>query len=227
MEVKKEMVDYMAAIKKPFEDVKTLVIGIIIGLIPIVSLLNTGYGVLTAKNVLAGDKKLLPWNFGKLVDMIVGLIIVLIISIVYAIPGLILFAIGLAGAIGILLGGIANPNALVPAILSAIAAGGLFLLIGALLWIIAGFLLPMAIMNYIKTNNLGAAFDFKVVLKKALRINYIVSLVVLIIYSFVLAIIFGIISLIPIIGALIGYGLMSFLTAVTSYTIFAETYAEE
>lgn len=221
------MVDYMAAIKKPFEDAKTLVIGIIIGIIPVVSLLNTGYGVLTAKNVLAGDKKLMPWDFNKLTDMIVGLIMALIIGIVYAIPGLAFFAVGIAGAIAILLSGITNPNALVSAILPAIAAGGIFLLIGILLLIIAAILTPMAIMNYIKTNSLGGAFDFSTVLKKALRINYIVALVVLIIYAIVLAIISGIIALIPVIGALIAAGLISFLMTVTSYSVFAEAYAEK
>lgn len=221
------MVDYMAAIKKPFEDVKTLVIGIIVGIIPIISLLNSGYGILTAKNVLAGDKKLMAWDFNKLVDMIVGFIMALIIGIVYMIPGLAFFAIGLAGAVAILLSGIANPTTLVNAILPAIAAGGIFLLIGVLLLIIAAILTPMAIMNYVKTNSLGGAFDFSTVLKKALRVNYIVALIVLIIYGIVLAIISGIISLIPVVGALISIGLISFLTTVTSYTVFAEVYAEE
>lgn len=221
------MVDYMAAIKKPFEDVTTLVIGIIVGFIPIVSLLNTGYGVLTAKNVLAGNKKLLPWDFGKLVDMIVGFVMVLIITVVYAIPGLVLLAIGLAGAVSILLGGIANPSAVVPAVLSAIVAGGLFLIIGAILWIVAGFLLPMAIMHYIKNNNIAAAFSLATITKKALRINYIISWVVLIIYAIVLAIIAGIISMIPVIGAWIAAGLISFLGTVTGYSVFAETYSEQ
>ena len=220
------MVDYMGAIKKPFEDLTTLVIGIVIGIIPIVQLLNTGYGVLTAKKVLAGDKKLMAWDFGKIVDMIIAIIMVIIIVIVYSIPGTALALLGLAGAIGILLANVANPLNAIGAIGTAIAAGGLFLLLAGLIWLVAILLLPMAIMNYAQKNSITAAFDLGTILKKTARVNYLVSLIVLVIYTIILSIVAGIISLIPAVGALIAAGVLSFLLTVTGYSIMAETYSE-
>ncbi|HLC36661.1 MAG TPA: hypothetical protein VJK05_03590 [archaeon] len=52
------MAEYVEAIKKPFGDIKTLVIGTVIGIIPIVNFLLFGYGLMTMKKVLSGKKEL-------------------------------------------------------------------------------------------------------------------------------------------------------------------------
>ena len=64
------MVDYMAAIKRPFQDLTTLVIGIIIGLIPIVQLLVTGFGLKCAQASLNNNPALPKWQ-DNIVDTIV------------------------------------------------------------------------------------------------------------------------------------------------------------
>jgi predicted PurR-regulated permease PerM len=48
----------------------------------------------------------------------------------------------------------------------------------------------------------------------------------MILYAVVLSVVALILAIIPVVGTLIGLGLMSFLGTVTSFTILAETYAE-
>lgn len=52
------MVDYIENIKKPFSDVKTLIIGIILSIIPIVNLLVSGYVLKVAEDSIKGKKGL-------------------------------------------------------------------------------------------------------------------------------------------------------------------------
>ena len=60
-------VDYGAAISRPFEDIKKLIIGCLLNIIPIVNFLAMGY-VFDAAKMTLGKKKGLPeWdNWGDL-----------------------------------------------------------------------------------------------------------------------------------------------------------------
>ena len=73
---------------------------------------------------------------------------------------------------------------------------------------------------------MGAAFSIGEIIKKAFTGKYLISWIVAIVYSIVLMIIAGMISIIPIAGVFIGMGIMAYLGTVTNYTIFAETYKE-
>lgn len=214
------MVEYMAHIKKPFSDIKTLVIGTVIGIIPIVSLLNTGFGLVSANNYLSGNKSLAEWKTDSIVDMLTKAIMSIIVSFVYLLPAMIVFGIVFGGSALSILGG-----GDVGAIYGTIAVLGLFGILGALLVFVGLLMIPMALMNMLK-NGFGAAFSFGTVLKKVFTGKYIVTIIVSMVYMFVLAILFGVLSIIPIIGSLVGIGLMSFLGNATVMPMYAETYNE-
>jgi hypothetical protein len=224
------MVDYMSAIKKPFSDLKTLGIGAVLGAIPVVNLLVSGYAVKTAEDVISKKNNLRKWALNDIVEYIIKLVMALIIGIVYMIiPGIVI-AVGVGGAI---LTGLASyaadPSALTTTLMSSLAVGAPIILVGVLLALIAAFLTPVAIMKWLKSGSIMSAFGLLTVIKSALTIDYIVTLIVVIIYAIVLMIIAGIITLIlaiiPVIGALLGMivmGGVSFALAVTEYTLIAQ-----
>ena len=225
------MVEYMEAIKKPFSDLKTLGIGAVLGAIPIVNLLVSGYAAKTAEDTMAKKNKLRAWKFDDAVEYLIKAIMMIVISIVYSIVPLIIIGAGVGGAvIAAISSGISNPETMLTALLGSLAVGAPIILIGVILLIIAAFLTPMAIMKWLQKGNLGAAFNIMDVIKNALTANYIISfiliIVIAIVYSAVAAIISGILALIPVIGfiiALLISGAISFAISVTSYTIFAQT----
>ena len=68
------MVNYVEAMKKPFSDLKTLGIGAVIGAIPLVNLLISGYAVKTAQDVMSKKNKLRAWNIADLGEYITKVI---------------------------------------------------------------------------------------------------------------------------------------------------------
>ncbi|HLC92376.1 MAG TPA: DUF4013 domain-containing protein [archaeon] len=225
------MVDYIGAIKKPTQDIQTLIIGIILGMIPVISLLNLGFAVGVGRATIKGDNKLPAWDPNQIVTYIKDIVFVLIITLVYMIPALILFAIALAGFIvgaGGALGALAagNSQALSAAVLGGLGTGGIFALLGLVLAVAGGVMASMGIFFYIKEGSLGAAFKFGAILKKVLTVTYLVTLVVYIVYAFVLGILAAILSIIPVLGAFLAAGILSFLTNVTSYTLLGQVFKE-
>jgi len=226
------MVDYAGAIKKPFQDLQTLAIGIIIGAVSpftlgLVGLLITGYSVGIGRNVLKGNNKMPKWDPGQIVQYIKDLIFVIIISIIYMIPAGILLIVGGAALIGTVLSAISGGGGDVGAtILGGIATGGIFILLGLLLALVGMLFSTMGIFFYIKEGSLGAAFKFGAILKKILTGSFWATLIILVIYSIVLFIVAGLLSIIPVVGTLVGIGLVTFLSSTTSYTMFAQVFKE-
>jgi len=229
----KTMVDYAKAIMKPFSNMTTLVIGMVIGAIPVLNLLVTGYGLKVGQKTIKGDSKLPEWSVGDLVDYIVKLIMYIIIVIVYLLPGAIITAVGALPIIGAIISA-AMSGSMDPTIfMSALASGGVLMLIGVLILLIGAILSIMAIASYLASNNIMAAFNVGKVLKKTLTASFIISLIVLIIYGMVLAFIVGVITvilmLIPVIGWLLIWlltGALMYIASVTSWTIFGEVFKE-
>ncbi|MCR4335857.1 MAG: DUF4013 domain-containing protein [archaeon] len=222
------MVDYAAAIKKPFNDIQTLGIGIILGAIPVINFLVTGYGIGVARKVSKKDNKLPKWDPGQIIQYIKDFVISLVISLVYLIPAGIFFTIGGALAIGSIITAIFSGSAetAIGSLVGTIATGGIFLIIGAILAIIGGLMAIMGVVSYAKQGSIGAAFKFGAILKKVLTGNFIAALVICIVYSAVLFVVAILLSIVPIIGSLIGFGLMGYATTVTGYTLFAEVLNE-
>ncbi len=227
------MVDFVEAMKKPFSDLKTLGIGAIIGAIPLVGLLITGYGAKTAEDVMGKKNKLRAWKVADLGEYIIKLIMMIIIQIAYMIiPGIII-VIGVGSAIltalPTIMASSGDLNAIAGSILPSLAVGGPIIIVGFILLLVAAFLLPMATMKWLKKGKIGAAFGLGSIIKNALTLDYIVALIVIFVYAIILVLVAGVISgilgLIPVLGTILGLVVMggvAFALTTTEYTILAQ-----
>jgi len=210
------------AIKRPFTDIKILLIGIVLSIIPIVNWLTYGYFLECAKT--SKKKKLPEWKeWGSL--FVHGLLY-LIIGIIYFIPALIFLAIGFGKAFFTLMssgflinyGTTASSEALMEQLLPILATNAVFLLIGGILAIIAMYVIFSAIVNYSKTYKFSDAFSSKI-WKKAFTGRYLLTFIVFLIYAWVVSWILG---YIPIVGPAIA----SFIVGVAWFTGFGEIYSK-
>ncbi|MBS3168031.1 DUF4013 domain-containing protein [Candidatus Woesearchaeota archaeon] len=202
--------DIVESIKRPFSDIKKWIIGCLLMIIPIVNLFSLGY-ILESARLSLGKKRDLPeWdNWGNL--FIAGLLNTVIGFIYLLIPGILLVI-----ALGTLLlsmfsGEGFNFGAL-------LAAGPLFIL-AFVLGLFAIYILPSAILNWVKEDRFGAAFSFGTILKKAFTGKYFVAWIVGAIINVVVV---SILSFIPFVGGAIG----SFTGMIISYTLLGEAVAE-
>ena len=200
------MVDYTRAIKRPFEDVGTLAIGIILSLVPIVSFLAMGYQVNIAKETLNGKYGMPKWDdWGGL--FVKGLIVA-VMYFVYLIPAMIVFVLGAGGVVA---AAISNPSA----VMGAIAGGGVFILLGGLLALLAMYLIPAGIVGYARSDDIKAFFDRETIFSKAFKADYFIVSLVMMVLWIVAMVVSGII---PVIGFAVG----SFSVGVMGNTLFAE-----
>jgi len=204
------MVEYEKAIKRPFQDIKKLLIGAILSIIPIVNLIASGYIIKAAKGTMKKKNDMPEWeDWGNLFTT--GLIVA-VIGFIYMIPGLAAFLLSL----GVVLFSTVPEAATISSI---VAAGGISLILALILIPLAMLVAPMAIMRYVDKGNFSAAFGLGDILRKVFTGKYIVAWIIVLVYSVV---VFGITMWIPVVGPAIG----SFIAGVTSMTVFAEVYSE-
>lgn len=223
------MVKYTEAIKWPFSDWKKLAIGIAVSIIPIVSLIGTGYQLECAKLTLKRKMKKLPeWeNWGA---MFVSGLLSSLISLAYMLPGIIIMFASIFSALtSIFINSLFTEQAIEEALKQAVLNNlGLFV-VGVLITIIGLFFTPMAIMNYVAKGSFGAAFDLGTVWKKTITGTYFVTVLFSIGYALLLAIPLSILSMIlsftivipPIIDAF-----MTITLGITLMTVYAQAYME-
>lgn len=181
------------AIKYPTTDdswIKKVIIGGILGIIPIVNLVVFGYYLKVIKENIEGKTGMPDWeDWGSL--FIKGIVMVVIYLIYMIIPLIILWA-----TVG---GSIANvinsndPNAIGD-------FGGAFagILVSGILILIISLMIPMALSIYAKEDSFGAAFRIGEILSRIKSVigGYILAYIVIV----VLGMILGMIGLIPILG---------------------------
>lgn len=206
------MVDFETAFKRPFTDIKKLVIGIVLQVIPIVNLLALGYQLNCARTAMSKDFKLPEWeDWGKL--FVKGLL-AMVITVIYLLPALIVLIASVGMAFFTALG--ARGSNIIAIAMGSIGIGAL---LGFLLMLLAAYVLPAAILSYVRDDNVGSAFKFKAVSKRAFKVDYLVVWIVTTIYEITLI---AILSVIPIMGSAAG----AFIASVTSMTAFGEVYPE-
>jgi len=131
----------------------------------------------------------------------------LIISLIWAIPCLILFFFFFGSMIGgLLMDG--NPSAMVAAFTGAIVYLLLFLVVA----IITGLLSIIGAVRFARTGSIGEAFNFGAILDTIGKIgwgSYIIALIVLIIVQIVIGIVLSIIAMIPVLGGIIQFVLFA------------------
>lgn len=205
------MVNYGEAFKRPFQDIKKLLIGIVLYIIPIVNFLAVGYQLFCAKSAMKKDYKLPEWqNWG---DLFVKGILSLIIGLIYAIPLIIIamFVVGTAIFTYFDQG--------MESIMTLVATLGIGIIIFLIIALLTFYITPMAIVSYVTNFNFGDAFKFNLVFKKAFTGNYFVVWILMAVYGIIAT---TILSLIPFVGGAIA----GFIVGVTAYTAFGEVYSE-
>jgi hypothetical protein len=237
-----KMVNYEEAIRKPFTDLTKLVIGIVLTLIPIVHWIAKGFILESSGIGKTKPSKTMPeWkNWGNL--FIKGLLSDIIL-LIYAIPAIAVFLIGAGLTILSLISGFLS-SIVTPEVLSGISTGEVssevisqmisqnwamaiptlislapVLLIAFVLLLIAFYLAPMAVLNYIKTKKFSEAFNLSLVFKKAFTGKYFVVWIITMIMT---AIAMAILIFIPVLGRAIA----AFITGVIAYTLYGQVYRE-
>ncbi len=229
------MVDFGECIKKPFSDMKTLLVGMIIGAIPIVNILLSGFILKVAEDTTKGKNKLRSWAAGDILDYIVKAILAAIVGIVYFIIPIILIFLGIGSALFAILGTLLpsmDPNALgsgtppavdpmtiVSALLNGASAGAPLIIIGIILAIIAALILPMAIMKWLKSGSLAAAFNVPAVIKNCLTGKYIIALIVGAILAIIIGAILSAIGMVLLLIPIVGFILMALVSGLSSYIV--------
>jgi hypothetical protein len=212
------MVNYTEAIKRPFSDIKTLAVGILISIIPIVNFIAMGYMLKCAKTAMAGKKPLPEWEaYGNL---FVKGVVAALIALAYVIIPVLIIGISLGTAILSYFGGVAAGMMGGAGSMAAIGSAGIGIIVGGILYLIAMYFIPAALMNYAKTEQASSAFKLREVFKKALSVDYLIVWLVVAVYAMILGVIT---SIIPIIG----FGISSFVVGVTAFTLFGELYLKE
>jgi hypothetical protein len=237
------MANYEEALAKPFTDIKNLIIGIILSMIPIVNF-TVVFGYFLESSGLGKSKpsKKLPewkdWTY-----LFVKGVAVVFVTMIYLIPAAIVVSLGLALTIAqiaqVLVSASVTPEflsqlqmgtATVPEI-QAVFARNWYLIMpeilrmapvfiaGFILAVLAGYMVPMALLNYLSKKSFGAAFDISAVMRKTFNLKYLVAWIVLIVLGILVS---GILSVVP----LVGRAAAVFVVGVISYTIYGQLYKE-
>lgn len=197
--------DFASAFKKPFTDVKKLIIGILLSIIPIVNFFATGFMMETAKMEMKKKKMLPEWaSWG---DLFVKGLLAFVISIIYALPMLIIGAIVAWPAINSMM----NSGSMMWGSLG----GGIAVVL--LLGLLVAYIVPSALLHFIKDGKFGSAFKFGSIFKKAFKGQYFVAWIVAMLYSFALGAILG---NIPVIGS----AASGFVTGITMFSLLGEIF---
>lgn len=130
-----------------------------------------------------------------------------IISLIWAIPSLIIFFFFFGSLIGgALMEG--NPSAMIAALAGALIYLVLFFIVA----LITGLLSLMGAIRFARTGSMGEAFNFGAILETIGKIGwgtYIVALIVLLIVQVVIGIVLSIIAMIPVLGGIIQFVLFA------------------
>jgi hypothetical protein len=228
------MVDYIGALKRPFSDLDKALVGIVLSIIPIVNLMVLGYALVASKD----NKKLPEWkNIG---DLFIKGIIAMVIGVLLFLPAIALISVG---TVTLLLSPSLMPimESVYSTVWNSALSGGQFntamaqiiygnwnlisslfvlvapfFVIAGLVALMAGYVMPMALLEWINTKKAGSAFSGKV-LRKAFTGEYLVNWFVVMVLSVIIGFFLG---FIPFLGA----GLTLYVTQVFSYTVLGEVY---
>lgn len=234
------MVDYESAFRKPFTDAKKLLIGILLGMLPVVNWFSKGF-VLECSGLGKNkpSKKMPAWkDFG---DLFFKGFLAAAISMVYMLPAAIIFIFsGFYIVLAVLrhfIGSIipiellekaatdsaaqdavariveSNWAAVIPLILKFVP----IMVLGAVLVLIAFYLIPAATLAFLDKKRFTAAFNLPLVFKKAFTVHYFLVILVLMGIWMIGAMIT---RFLPIIGGAI----LFFISGVIGYSLLGEAY---
>ena len=239
-ETQSSAIDYVAAIKRPFKDTKKLAIGTVLGAIPIVNFAVIGYTMsstgLTEEKV--GRDSLPEW--GNYFELFKKGILAILIGITLSLPS----ALVLMGSVGtvafnpaleVILGTLPveslddlanvqipetemqhwltqNWTEFIPLLTNAAP----LLILAIVFALIALYLVPIALMGWLKEDSFTAAFSWSN-LKKSFTLDYCINWLIV---GYLVGIVNTLFEWIP----LIGMGAAMYIGGVFSYTVFSKIY---
>jgi len=206
--------EYLEALKRPFTDIKKLILGMVIGIIPIINFMFSGYLLKVAKSTMNKQRDLPEWSEWS--DMFVKGVLAYIIGIIYMIP------VGIIALIATFTGLLTLPTLadLVPLkILTWLFGAGIAAIIMVIVIVIFALLSSVAILSFADTEKFGSAFEFKDIARKAFNGQYIGGWLITMIISLVIGFL---LSWIPVLGVIIAMYVLS----VFVYTSLAQIYTE-
>ncbi len=227
------MVNWSASIKRPFLDIKNLLIGLILSILPVVRWFAQGYALehsgLTKKKVPI-DKSPEWSDWG---GMFVRGLLASLISIIYLLPAILMFLLGAFSLLSIIFSVIGwsalvkgdsavisqiieqNWNLILPALMVSLP----FILMAIVLAIFAEYLIPAAQMNFLHFNSFNKAFSFREVFSKAFTSKYLVAWLLVLLIAIVVGLVLGWIPF-------VGNAAVFFIGSVIAYTVYGQVYKE-
>ena len=220
------------AFQKPLKDLKTLAIGILVSIIPVINVLFLpGYLIRVARNTMTGNQSMPEWK--ELGNMVADSLKLMVIGLVYALPGLVVLFVALPSItvwaslvnfIAMVVSGNAGNN-MQSVIIAGIAAGAGLFLFAILLLVAGGIGSTSAVLMYAKTSQLSSAFKFKEIYGNFFKGQFLKALAVVLVLSIVISIAKEILVFIPVLGILI-YLLILFPMAVAFQSLLADAYGK-
>jgi len=131
-----------------------------------------------------------------------------VIGLIYGIPAIIIGAVGIGSGL---------MNVFSRGDISGLLTVGPMILLALLLYLVAAYLIPIAIMRYVVSGSFGDAFSFGEIFKKVLNAEYFISWLIMLVYSLVVIAILG---LVPIVGVSIG----AFVAGISFFTVIGTIY---
>ena len=224
------MVNYTDAFEKPFTDIKNLLIGTLLSIIPIISWFAIGFQMKCSGVGKSKYSKRMPkWkNFG---DLFVKGFFNFAITFIYLMPAAIVLMIGAGTGVFKIFTAIpwlelsqtesndavrALMHITIQDLIPILAIAAPFFIIAGILALISVYILPIAVLSYLEKENLSDAFNLKV-FKKSFTGDYFIAWLLMNLLAFALIKILGIIPLLGIPAAI-------FITGVISFSVFGQIY---
>lgn len=237
------MVNYEESVAKPFTDIKNLVIGIILSLIPIVNItVVTGYFLEASGLGRSRPSRRLPaWE--EYVELFKKGLVALAIAIVYMIPAVVVASVGIGLALS-QMGQVLMSTVLTQDLMTQLQMGyvdnaqiqqvfsdtwylmlpeilGLapIFIVAFLLALLASYAIPVATLCYLSRKSIGSAFDFGAVLRRIMDGRYLTAWLIALVLSLIVG---GIFSN----SQILGKAAATFITGVISWNLYGQAFKE-
>jgi hypothetical protein len=237
------MVNYEEAVKKPFTDLGKLFLGVVLSAFPVLNWISQGF-VLECSGVGKNrpSRKMPAWKNFK--DLIIKGFLSYLVIFVYAIPAILVFSVSVGYAfaslfptfVGMIPEGMSsgasgagmaqmfsqNWMQLLPTLFSASIVLIPMIALGIILLLLAVYMSPIAILNYIKSRKFEKAFDLGFVMKKTFTVKYLFAWLMAILIALVIK------SVLTIwLGTWIGSAAAIFISSTIAFSLFGQVFREK